>query len=123
MSSTGICGVVLTVGLVFLTLCSTGQAIECYKCNTFSFSQCATKEICSAPNDACARITVPDGTSTYSCRVYDKCTHAIVSQETGLQNFQLKCCQSSLCNSSFMSHPSTVLVLSLAAVLLLMMSS
>ncbi|XP_069824230.1 CD59 glycoprotein-like [Dendropsophus ebraccatus] len=122
MSSAGNCCVVLAVALIFLSLCSTGQAIQCYNCKEWSSSKCGSSQACSSSEDACMRITRSDGNSFYSCRVYSQCSLDIIRQEFGLQNFELKCCQQNLCNSSVMAHSSTVLLLSLAALLLMMMS-
>ncbi|XP_075694107.1 CD59 glycoprotein-like isoform X2 [Rhinoderma darwinii] len=119
MRSTGNCCVVLAVGLVFLSLCSTGQALQCYSCDNWG-STCAAERTCA--ENGCVRITLSDGTSRYGCRSYDTCTIEKISQELNIQNLKLTCCQSNLCNSSFVAYPSTVLLL-LAAALLMMMSS
>lgn len=122
MGGAGNGGVVLAVGLLFLSLLSTGQALQCYTCSTFSSAKCETNQNCASPNDSCMRITRPDGYSQYGCRVFSQCTQALINQETGLTNFQLKCCQSNLCNGGVVASPSTALLLILAAALLMMSS-
>ncbi|XP_073514889.1 CD59 glycoprotein-like isoform X2 [Phyllobates terribilis] len=125
MRNPGIGCVLLALGLVFLSLCSTGQAIDCYTCDRWSADQCTISGTCAATDNACMRVTLTDGTSKYSCRVYDKCTSPLVSEENGgIKNFEIKCCQKNLCNSSgLVASPSAVLLLSLAAAALLLLSS
>ncbi|XP_073397882.1 CD59 glycoprotein-like isoform X2 [Dendrobates tinctorius] len=123
MRSPGIGCVLLTFGLVFLSLCSTVQAIKCFTCSNWSISKCVTNATCADSEDACMRVTRSTGESQYSCRVYSKCNSDLVSQENnGMKNFELKCCQKDLCNDGLTASPSTVLLLSLAAALLLLSS-
>ncbi|KAG9473186.1 hypothetical protein GDO78_022897 [Eleutherodactylus coqui] len=114
-------GVVLAVGLVFLSLCSTGRALQCYVCNDWMSSTCETKQECTSPDNTCMKVTrFSDGRSQYGCRVFDRCTIDLIKQEIKTENLELRCCQSRLCNGSFMASPSAVLILSLAAALLLL---
>ncbi|KAM4017854.1 CD59 glycoprotein-like [Anomaloglossus baeobatrachus] len=123
MRNPGIGCALLALGLVFLSLCSTGEAIQCYTCNTWSTDTCMIQTTCAGSEDACMKVTLNDGNSKYSCRALDKCTAASVSQENaGIMNLQVNCCQKSLCNSGLMAHPSALLLLSLAAALLLLLS-
>ncbi|XP_056383668.1 CD59 glycoprotein [Hyla sarda] len=122
MGSTGNCCVALAVVLVLLTVCSTGQALQCYNCAQWSLSKCESTTTCGSSTNGCMRITRTDGSTQYGCRAYDKCSSEIIGPELNIQNFQLHCCQKDLCNSGYMSHPSAVLLLSLAVVLLVIMS-
>ncbi|XP_077143136.1 CD59 glycoprotein-like [Ranitomeya variabilis] len=124
MRTPGIGCVLLALGLVFLSLCSTGQAIKCFTCSNWSYLKCDTNATCADSENACMRITLSTGESKYSCRIYDKCKSELVSQENGgIKNFEIKCCQKDLCNDGLVASPNTVLLLSLAAALPLLLSS
>ncbi|KAG9473185.1 hypothetical protein GDO78_022897 [Eleutherodactylus coqui] len=71
-------------------------------------------------HSAATEATFSDGRSQYGCRVFDRCTIDLIKQEIKTENLELRCCQSRLCNGSFMASPSAVLILSLAAALLLL---
>lgn len=109
-------GVILA--LVVLSLCSYGAALQCYSCPGFSKS-CETTTTCTGSQNACLKLTVADS-STYRCTDMSRCEREFIKQDFGdITNYKYGCCQKNLCNSSMTSLPSTGLLLSLAAALLL----
>ncbi|XP_063802324.1 CD59 glycoprotein [Pseudophryne corroboree] len=121
MNSTG--SVALSLALVLLTLCATGHALECYKCD-YTADKCQTKEICGSNQDACMTLSrTAVSVTRYGCRALDRCTPKAVKEDLQISNFEISCCQRNLCNSrSPISLPMTALVLSLATALLLIFS-
>ncbi|KAM3918724.1 CD59 glycoprotein-like [Leptodactylus fuscus] len=121
MNRSGILCAVLAVGLAFLSLCSTGQALDCYNCD-WSTSLCIKTRTCTGTEDACMWIKQLDGRVLQSCRQFSKCSLEAVKPEYNIQNVELACCQKNLCNSGVVAYPSIVLLLSLATALMMMMS-
>ncbi|CAH2306059.1 Hypothetical predicted protein, partial [Pelobates cultripes] len=119
----GMCGlrVMLPLSLVMLVFCSTGLALMCYNCQSYSSEQCEQKMTCPSTQNACLKITT-DGKSRFQCWEMNRCDIPSLKNEFQLNKFSSSCCQSDLCNSGRNSLPVTSLVLSLAAAILLIFS-
>ncbi|KAG8535041.1 hypothetical protein GDO81_029597 [Engystomops pustulosus] len=122
MRGAGTCCVVLAVGLVILSLCSSALALNCYKCG-FTASKCESQTSCAAGEDACILVKATDGSVAYGCRAYSRCTIDSVGNDYKLDNLKYQCCQKNLCNGGMAAHPSTYLLLSLAGALILILMS
>ncbi|XP_075044400.1 CD59 glycoprotein-like isoform X2 [Mixophyes fleayi] len=110
--------VALALGLVLLTLCSTGQALECFKCS-YTSDKCETKATCGGNENACLKLTEKTtGRTKYDCRDFSRCTIAAIKEDLNVVNFNVDCCQSNLCNGSPAVLPVTALILSLVIGLL-----
>ncbi|KAM4721159.1 CD59 glycoprotein [Rhinophrynus dorsalis] len=110
-------GSLAALSLVLLSLCSTGDSLECYNCQTFT-SECKMTTTCPGDQNACLRLTL-DQQSRHQCFAYSNCSPEKIKASFGVTNFDYKCCQSNLCNNSFTTLPSAGLLLSLAAALVL----
>ncbi|XP_077318788.1 CD59 glycoprotein [Lithobates pipiens] len=121
MNNTSAFRLVLPLGLLLLVLCSSGLALECYKCSQTT-GGCTTKDTCASDKNACIKVTA-QGSMTYGCVAYSRCNPQNVIEDFGTgQNVQFTCCQNSLCNKGFTGVPASGLILFLAAALLMFFS-
>ncbi|KAM9301857.1 CD59 glycoprotein-like [Gastrophryne carolinensis] len=110
----------LPLGLLMLVLCSTGFARECYACNDWK-EECSEIQTCTGGEDGCMKLTeLSQKMSRYGCRSSATCSSKILKEEFGLSSVNLKCCTYNLCNKGLAELPGAGLILSLAAVLLLL---
>ncbi|XP_040184042.1 CD59 glycoprotein [Rana temporaria] len=121
MNSTSAFRLALPLGLLLLVLCSSGLALQCYKCG-MSPGPCTTTGTCSGNQDACIRIT-SQGSNQYACNAYTRCNvnHVAADYPVG-SSVEIACCQKDLCNNGFTGVPASGLILFLAAALLVFFS-
>lgn len=121
MNSTSAFRLALPLGLLLLVLCSTGLALQCYKCSATA-GECTATETCTGDKNACIKVTA-QGLSTYGCNAYSRCNIQNVMNDYNVgQNLESSCCQSNLCNKGFTGVPASGLILFLAAALLVFFS-
>ncbi|XP_068116253.1 CD59 glycoprotein-like [Hyperolius riggenbachi] len=122
MNGAAVSRLALPVGLLFLVLCSTGFALECYQCG-WTQGQCTTKQTCPAAEDTCMAITqTTTKDMLYTCKSYSRCNTDSVKLDYQVSNIRVTCCQNNLCNKGLAGLPATGLILCLAAALLALFS-
>uniref|UniRef100_A0A8D0H001 CD59 glycoprotein n=1 Tax=Sphenodon punctatus TaxID=8508 RepID=A0A8D0H001_SPHPU len=94
--------ILLTVVLVLVAFCGSGDGIRCYKCSATP-GLCKEETECSSPFDACLKYSF-GGQSISDCWKYSQCSRDFISNHFKHDNFKFGCCQRNLCNKG----PSTV---------------